>query len=176
MIFSTTALSATMAAATIVALLVIYNAITWLLAMRMERVGDVIDSLNNDEFSKDDMRFMISLYKSAAEGLTKYVLLYGVMNLTSSIFRRSQRDDDFENVLTSLTEDRKREFFNALLKMMLWRDPVLFVSTILVVTLRQLVLLLFRKSAGATDVGFGTYNLWLEVYRSEGRRIEIVRH
>ena len=176
MIFSTTALSATLAVATIVALLVICNAITWLLAMRMERVGDVIESLNDDEFSKDDMRFMISLYKSAAEGLTKYVLLYGVMSLMSSIFRRSQSDDDFENILTSLTEDRKREFFNALLKMMLWRDPVLFVSTILVVTLRQLVLFLFKRSAGATDVGFGAYNLWLEVYRSEGRRIEIVRH
>ena len=176
MIFSTTALSSTLVVATIVALLVIYNAVTWLLALRMEEVGDVIDSLNEDEFSKDDMRFMISIYKSAAEGLTKYVLLYGVMSLMSSMFRRSQSDDDFENILTSLTEDRKREFFNALLKMMLWRDPVLFVATILVVTLRQLVLFLFKKSAGATDVGFGAYNLWLEVYRSEGRRIEIVRH
>ena len=176
MIFSTTALSATMAVATIVALLVIYSAITWLLAMRMERMGDVVASLNDDEFSKDDMRFMISLYKSAAEGLTKYVLLYGVMSLMSSIFRRSQRDDDFKNVLTSLTEDRRREFFNALLKMMLWRDPVLFVATILVVILRQLVLLVFKRSAETTDVGFGAYNLWLEVYRSEGRRMKIVRH
>ena len=176
MIFSATALSATLAVATIVALLVIYNAITWLLALRMEEVGDVIDSLNEDEFSKDDMRFMISIYKSAAEGLTKYVLLYGVVSLVSSILRHGQSEDSFENILTSLTEDRKREFFNAVLKMMLWRDPLLFMATILVVILRQLVLFLFKRSTGTTDVGFGTYNLWLEVYRSEGRRIEVVRH
>ena len=167
MIFSTSIVSATMAIAAMVSLLVIYNKATWLLAIGTERVGSIIESFDKNEVSEKDMRCMLEFYERAADGLSKDFLLYAI---------RSDRlaAQHSEDVLSSLDEKRRDDFCRSLLKMMAWRDPILFVTTLLVLTIKQLPIRvrLFLSSFSdntTTNISapdFDTYHLCVDVYRS----------
>ncbi len=165
MIFSTTIVSAALAITAIVSLLVIYNKTTWLLAISLEQVGRVIDSCSRDAVSEKDMRCMLEFYRRAADGLTKDFLLYAVRR-DNSVTQHS------EDVLLSLDEKRRDNFCRSLLKMMAWRDPVLFSVALLVLSIKRLQIRIFLASFSkgtSTKIvvpELDTYHLCIDVYRS----------
>ena len=167
MIFSTTVVSAALAITAIVSLLVIYNKTTWLLALSLEQVGRVIDSCSRDAVSEKDMRCMLEFYRRAADGITKDFLLYAVRR-DNSVTQHS------EDVLLSLDEKHRDNFCRSLLKMMAWRDPVLFSVALLVLSIKRLPLQIrvflasFSKGTSTKIVvpELDTYHLCIDVYRS----------
>ena len=172
MIIPASVLSLALVAIALVSLIGIYVQACRLLAMRLERVGDFIGSVDKELTSRDDIEQMVVLYENAAGSMARNYFFYALAYLVRG------SSDDRANFLPSLSASERLRFGLELMRMMFWSNPVLVIAAWMVMLCKRVILASYslgRSLAIAplakglkADFAVGTYGLWADFHPRKG--------
>ena len=172
MIIPASVLSLALVAIALVSLIGIYVQACRLLAMRLERVGDFIGSVDKELTSRDDIEQMVVLYENAAGSMARNYFFYALAH------RAQGRGGDGVNFLPSLSASERLRFGLELMRMMFWSNPVLVIAAWVVLLCKRVIFASYslgRSLAIAplakglkADFAVGTYGLWADFHPRKG--------